>query len=156
MPTDPIPTTSTEQTAQRNLLLFTSVSSLDGTVMLLAAGGALSSTAGAAVAGLTVVAGAGAWLSARDAFRSGLGGGAWRRLLSVALPAMVLTLIATLVGTQVGGVALTVLPKVAGVALLFVAAEVTWGRAVRIGRVPVALALLLVGIPLEVLGAWTP
>lgn len=143
------------RTATSHLLLFTTISALDGTILMLAASGTFHDPWTATVAGLTVVAGAGAWLSARRAFA---GGCDWKRLVRVAIPAALATTIAALVGAHLGSLHLTVLPKAAGVALLLIAAEVAGWRLPRVQRlpVPVPLALIAFALPLEVLAHWTP
>ncbi|MGB0653593.1 MAG: hypothetical protein ACPGQL_10385, partial [Thermoplasmatota archaeon] len=75
------------QQARRSLLLLATLSSIDGTIVVLAASGALSSLAGAIVIGLTTVAGVGAWLAARE----GIGPGSphrWRFLAGLGLAAV--------------------------------------------------------------------
>lgn len=139
------------------LLLLTSLCSIDGTMMMLAATGALSSLGGAVVAGLTVVAGVGSWLAARREF-----GG--RRLtgedaLALTLVALVATVAATLSGVvaallATGAWELAVLPRAGGVVLLLLALEIGGVRLPRIRGVPPTVALVAASVLLEGVVQW--
>lgn len=134
-----------------NLLLLTTLGAVDGTVFLMAASGALSTLAGAVTCGLTVVAGAGAWLVARDEFgrgertrRDGL------RLAATAGVASAVTLAAAWLGASLAGaVQLIVLPKAAGLVILLVAAEVAGLGLPRVKGLPLPVAALAVALVVE-------
>lgn len=140
-----------------NLLLMTCLGAVDGTVLLLAAGGALSSVGAAVVVGLTVVSGAGAWIAAYQAF----GGrqrtaGDYRLLAGIALLSVTATVAAAWVGMAIGeALRFHVLPKAVGVVLFLVAAEVAGLRLPRPGRAPLPLVAVAAAGLLEVVH-WIP
>lgn len=144
---------------QSGLLLLTSICSLDGTLMMLAATGVLSTWAGVLVTGLTVVAGAGAWLAARAEFAN-------RRLRAddVALLALLVTVgalaaaAAGALGAYVGSasVELRVLPRATGIVLLLLALEIGGVPLPRIARVPLAPLVLTAALVLEGAFRWIP
>lgn len=141
------------------LLLMSSIAAVDGTVLMLAATGTLSTWSGALVTGLTVIAGVGAWLAARREF----GGRVLRRddRLLLALVAGVGTLAvlaAAALGAWVAGsnVELRVLPKGAGVALLLLSVEVAGLRLPRLGPVPWPALAVVAALALEAGLRWIP
>jgi hypothetical protein len=141
-----------------NLYLLTLLSTVDGSLVVLAAGGQLSSLGGAVAVGLTVIAGAGSWLAARQAFAGRRPGGADLRALgALGLVTAAATVASVWLGTTLGNaVALHVLPKAAGVALFLVAAEVGGLRVPRLRGVPLA-PLAVAGAALaEVALRWIP
>lgn len=140
------------------LYLLTLLSTLDGSLVLLAANGQLSSLGGAVAVGLTVIAGAGSWLAARRAFTGRRPGGAELRALGVlGLVTLAATVASVWLGTTLGrAVALHVLPKAAGLALFLVAAEVGGLRVPRVRGVPLAPLAVGAGILAEVALRWTP
>jgi hypothetical protein len=137
------------------LYLLTLLSTVDGSLLLLSASGQLSSPGSALAVGLTVIAGAGSWLAARQAF-AGQGG----RRAFVALGLLgVVTLAATVASVLLGnalGTALTlhVLPKATGVVLLLVAADVGGLTVPRVRGLPLPVAVLAVAGVLEALTQW--
>lgn len=154
-----------------NLLVLTTLGAIDGTVFLLAASGALATWSGAVVAGLTVVAGAGAWIAAREEFvqrggrsdgrrgrqrsadgagRAALDRAAWLRLAAIACVAIAATVAAAWAGAALAGrIELHVLPTAAGVVLLLVAAEVAGLDLPRPRGLPLPVAALLGAVALE-------
>lgn len=143
--------------AGSSLLFLTSISSLDGTVFLLAASGQLATPLGALVTGLTVVAGVGSWLAARAEFSA-------RRLTredAFALALMgalvvALTAGAALLGARLAGtLTLRIVPKAAGVVLGLIALEMAGARLPRVARVPPAALVLGAAALLEGVLAWT-
>ena len=138
------------------LYLLTLLSTVDGSLLLLAANGQLSSLGGALVVGLTVIAGAGSWLAARQAFDGRRSANDWLALGVLG----VLTLAATVVSVWLGatlGSALTlhVLPKAGGVVLLLVAAEVAGLRLPKTRGVPLPLAAIAAAGVLEGVAQWS-
>lgn len=134
-----------------NLLLMTCLGAVDGTVLLMAAGGALRSLSAAVVVGLTVVSGVGAWLAAYQAF-----GGRhrtasdYRLLAGIALLSVAATVLAAWVGVTLGeALRFHVLPKAVGVVLFLVAAEVGGLRLPRPGRAPLPLLAMAAAGVLE-------
>lgn len=143
--------------AGSSVLFLTSIASLDGTVFVLAASGQLASLTGALVTGLTVVAGVGSWLAARDEFSA-------RRLtredaLALALMGALVvaaTVAAALLGARAAEtLTLRVLPRAAGVILGLLALEMAGLRAPRIANVPPTLVVLAAAAALEGVLAWT-
>lgn len=138
------------------LFAVTLLSAVDGSLLLLAAAGRLRTLGGALAVGLLVVAGAGSWLAARQAFagrRPDARG--WRVLGLLGALTLASTVAATWVGATLGqAVTLHVLPKAAGVVLLLLSAEMAGVRVPRLGRVPLPVAALVAGSALEAL-LWT-
>ena len=138
------------------LFMLCTLAAMDGTIALLAAGGRLSTWGGAVAAGLTTIAGAGAWIAARQAFggrrRTARDYGLLTLLGAVTAGAAVA---AASLGALIGSRHLEFLPKAAGLALLLVAAEVAGLRVPRAKGVPLPLVVALAGGVLEVL-RWTP
>lgn len=101
------------------LFLSTALPSVDGTLAAIAAGGGLATAHGATVAGLTVIAGAGAWSAARREFA---GGGHARTLVVLAVASTALA-----VAAAWGGAAASArwpwFPTVAGAFVLALAAN---------------------------------
>lgn len=141
-----------------NLLVLTSLAAVDGTIFLLAAGGALSTASGAIVAGLTVIGGAGAWLTARDEYgRRELSRRDWAEMATVAALAVAATVAAAAAGAWLAGaVQLTVLPHAAGLVILLVAAEIYGVELPRLRGLPLTVVTLIAAILLEVSLAWIP
>ncbi len=140
-----------------NLLLMTCLGAVDGTILLLAASGALASIGSAVVVGLTVVSGAGAWIAAYQAF-----GGRkhsardYRALAGIALLSIVATVAAAWLGMALGeAVRFHVLPKAVGVVLFLVGAEVAGLRLPRPGHAPLPLLVVGAAVLVEVV-LWIP
>lgn len=151
------PAVPTDKRAAANLLLMTSLGAVDGTVLLMAASGALASVGSAVVVGLTVVSGAGAWIAAYQAFggRRRTAGDYWL-LAGIALLSAVATVAAAWVGMALGeAVRFHVLPKAVGVILFLVGAEVAGLRLPRPGRAPLPLLAVGAAALLEV-AYWIP
>lgn len=143
--------------AAGTLALVTSLGALDGTLVLLAAGGALSTWSGAVGAGLTVIAGAGAWIAAHQAYGGRRRTGHDYAVLGViALATSLATVLAAWLGGHVGAsVSFLVLPRVAGLALLLVALEVGGFRTPRLHGAPLPAVVTLGGLLLEGVAQWT-
>ncbi len=146
-----------ERVGPTTLLGMTCLGAFDGTIVLLAASGAMSTMAGAILTGLTVVAGIGAWIVARQAFPAR--GRTWRDravLAIVALATSLATVAAAWLGDMVGGaVTLHVLPRAAGLILLAVAVEVGGWRLPRVRGIPLPFALIGAAGILEGVAQWT-
>jgi hypothetical protein len=142
----------------RSLYLLTLLSTVDGSLVLLAAGGHLSSLGGAVAVGLTVIAGAGSWLAARQAFAGRRPGRADLRALALlGVATLAATVASVWLGTALGdAAALLVMPKAAGIALFLVAAEVGGLRVPTLRGVPLALVAVAASAVLEVALRWTP
>jgi hypothetical protein len=141
-----------------NLYLLTLLSTVDGSLVVLAAGGHLSSLGGAVAVGLTVIAGAGSWLAARQAFSGRRPGGAdLRALAALGLITTAATVASVWLGTALGtSVALHVMPKAAGIALFLVAAEVGGLRVPRLRGIPLAPLAVAGSALAEVALRWIP
>lgn len=141
-----------------NLLVMTGLGAADGTIILLAAQGVLSTLAGAIATGLTVVGGVGAWLVAREVYASRrLTGRDAAVLAAVALATSLATAAAAWLGDWVSGtLTLHVLPRAAGLVLLLIAVEVGGIRLPRIARVPLPAFIIAAGFILEGVAQWTP
>lgn len=135
-----------------NLLVLTTLGAVDGTIFLLAAGGTLATLEGAVVTGLTVIGGAGAWLTAQEEFgQRNLSGRDWSRLGLIAALAVAATLAAAAVGAAVAGlVELVVLPKAAGVVLILIAADIAGADLPRVKALPLPVVAVLLALVLEV------
>ncbi len=155
---DPPDLPAAARPAVSSLFLLTLLSAVDGSLLVLAAQGALDSFGGAVTVGLTVIAGAGSWLAAHRAFAGRRLRAADHAVLALlGVLAVVGTLAAAWLGVHLGtAVTLHVLPKAAGVVLWLVAAEVAGLRLPRPGRVPLPLLALAAGSLLEVVAQWTP
>ncbi len=139
---------------KRDLLVMTCLGAIDGTIVLLAATGGLSSWSAAIVAGLTIVTGVGAWLAARDAFA---GGREWFTLGAIAIISTTATVAAAWLGVHLGAaVTLHVLPKAAGIFLCVLGAQMAGLRIPSPQHVPAPLAVLAGGLALEGIVQWTP
>jgi len=140
-----------------NLYLLTLLSAVDGSLVLLAASGQLATLGGALTVGLTVVAGAGAWIAAQQAF--GSRPRTQRDVRSLGILAVITvasTVASAAVGLRLGqSVTLHVLPKAAAVVLFLVAAEVGGWRLPRPARVPMPLWVTGAAGALEVASRWT-
>jgi hypothetical protein len=140
-----------------NLYLLTLLSTVDGSLVVLAAGGQLSSLGGAVAVGLTVIAGAGSWLAARQAFGGRPGKDGLRSLALLGVVTVAATVASVWLGTALGNaVALHVLPKAAGIALFLVAAEVGGLRVPTLRGVPLAPLAVAGAAVLEVALRWIP
>jgi hypothetical protein len=139
-----------------SLFALTLLSAADGSLLALAAAGRLSTLGGALTVGLLVVAGAGSWLAARQAFagrRPDARG--WRALGLLGVLTLASTVASAWLGSALGeAVTLHALPKAAGVVLLLLSAEMAGVRMPRPGRVPLPVAALAAGFALEAL-LWT-
>lgn len=142
-----------KRAAESKLFLMTSLPAVDGTLFALAATGRLATPAVAVTVGLTIIAGAGAWLSAREEF-SGERGGDRGTLLFIALASTLLALAATTAGALVGAhVTLVALPTAAGLALVALAAEFAGARLPRVAGLAAPTLIVIGGIAGEVI-AW--
>ncbi len=137
-----------------HLLGMTCLSSVDGTIPMLAASGAFANPATSATLGLTVVAGIGAWITAWQAYPEKLGRQDWLRLGAYAGITMLVTLAAAWLGAALAP-AMHVLPYVAGVVVLLIAMQIAGLRLPRLGKVPLPLGVVAAGMLLEVL-LWIP
>ncbi len=132
------------------LLLMTTLGAIDGTILLLAAQGVLDSLAGAILTGLTVIGGAGAWITARQAFGARHGLQANLALGAIAVLGSLAAVAAAALGSWIGSTMdLAVLPKAVGVVLLLVAAEVSGLRLPHLAGLPLPVAGVLAAIILE-------
>lgn len=140
-----------------SLFVLTLLSAIDGSLLALAAAGRLTSLADSVTIGLVVVAGAGSWLAANQAFAGRRRAGAdWAALGLLGVLTLASTLGAVWLGARLGdALTLHVLPKGAGVVLFLVGAEVAGLRMPKAGRVPLPLAALAAVIALEVGLQWT-
>lgn len=140
------------------LFLLTTLPAVDGGILVLAATGRLSSFWSAAVVGLTMIAGAGAWIAARDAFgtrpwtlRN------WASLLVLGAVTVIATVAAAWLGSTLGqAVTLHVLPKVAGIAMCLIGAEIAGVRFPRPVGLPLPVVAVAAGVLAEVVLQWTP
>lgn len=139
------------------VFVLTLLSAVDGTLLALAAAGRLRSLADAVTIGLVVVAGAGSWLAANQAFAGRRRTGAdWGLLGALGALTLASTVAAAWLGVRLGdAVTLHVLPKGAGVVLALVGAEVAGLRLPRVGRVPLPLAGLALVLAAEGAVQWT-
>lgn len=141
-----------------HLLTVTTISALDGTLLLLVAAGTLETLTGAITTGLTVIAGGGAWVTARELYGGRPLRGRDRTTLGlIALVAIPLALGAVWVASRTGLTAgLQYLPHAAGFVLLLLAADITGLRLPRPAGAPLP-ALVVAGTAiLEVFAHWTP
>ncbi len=136
------------------LLGMTCLSSVDGTIPMLAATGAFANPATSAALGLTVVAGIGAWITAWQAYPDKLAGKDWLRLGLYAGITMLVTLAAAWLGAVVAP-ALVVLPFVAGLVVLLIALQIAGIQLPRLGKAPLPIVVVLAGLLLEV-ALWIP
>lgn len=122
-------------------------------MLILAAGGAFASLASSVLVGLSVLAGFGAWLAAQETFGGRVNRDGWRQLAALGIVTSVATLASVWAGVQLAtAVQLHVLPKVAGLVLCLMGADVA-GLALARGRfTQVASAALGAGALVEV--AW--
>lgn len=150
-----------EPGALNAVFMMCTLAAVDGTVLLLAASGRLSSPAGAMVVGLNVIAGAGAWLAARDAFA----GRSWHAADVGALAALGVAIIGSTVaaawlGLRLGAIDLVVLPKAAGLVLLLIGAQIAGVRLPHPARLPLPVFATVSAVVLELLShaeaAWIP
>ena len=141
-----------------NLFTLTLLSAVDGSLLALAASGQLASLGGAVATGLTVIAGAGSWLAARDAFRHGVRTRRdWAMLAALAVATLAATVASVWLGASLGhAMSLHVLPKATGVVLFLVAAEVAGLRLPRPKRLPLPAVVLAAALALEGALQWIP
>lgn len=148
------PIASAQRASPMSLLMLTCLGALDGTIVVLAASGRLSSLSAAILVGLTVVSGTGAWITARNVFagrRGWQGNLLFWGLAATSIAAVVAA--AWLGSTLAGAIELHVLPKAAGVVLLLIGAEVGGLRLPRVSHAPLPVVALLAGLLLEA-GSW--
>ena len=130
--------------------MLTCLGALDGTIMVLAASGRLSSLSAAILVGLTVISGTGAWITARNVFANRQGWSGNLLFGGLAATSIAAVLAAAWLGSTLGAaVQLHVLPKVAGIVLVLIAAEVGGIRLPRIRHAPLPAVALLAGLLLE-------
>lgn len=148
----------TRRVATSRLFFLSVLTSLDGSVAVLAATGRLSTLAGAGVAGLTVVGGVGCWLSARTEYgQRRLRGQDYVVLAVKGLLVLLSTLAAAAVGLAVGAAGtLRYLPIGGGIVFALLALEVGGLELPRVGRVPLTLLVLALSILVEVASRWIP
>lgn len=148
------PSEASAANAPSRLLGMTCMASVDGTIPVLAAQGALGNPFGAVAIGLTIVAGIGAWIAAWQAFPGRLVRQAWPKLAAYAGISMIVTVAAAALGAALGE-HLVVLPKVAGLVVLLIALQVGGVKLPRIRGIPLTAVSILVGIALEAY-RWIP
>lgn len=130
--------------------MLTCLGALDGTIVVLAASGRLSSLTAAILVGLTVVSGTGAWITARNVFAGRKGWHANALFAGLAVISIAAVLAAAWLGTAIGtAVELHVLPKVAGIVLVLIAAEVGGIHLPRLRHAPLPAVALVFGLALE-------
>jgi hypothetical protein len=138
------------------LYLLTLMSAADGSIVLLAASGHLSTLGGAVAVGLTVIAGAGSWLAAQEAFRGRLRRADHLRLALLGLATLAATVASAWLGASLGAAfRLHLLPKAAGAVLCMLAAEVAGLRVPRLRGVPLPAAALGGAFLLEAVAQWS-
>ena len=124
--------------------------------MALAASGRLNDLGGAVTVGLTVIAGAGSWLAARQAFPR-VGPADLASLVVLGVATLAATVASVWLGTALGtALTLHVLPKAAGIVLLAVAADVAGVPLPKLRGLPLPLVVLAASGVLEVALQWTP
>lgn len=96
---DPLPRATFHAAFRSRLFLATVLPVVDGTLAAVAARGGLSTPAGATLVGLTVIAGAGAWSSARREFA---GGGHGRALAALVVVTTIGAVLAAWAGAEAG------------------------------------------------------
>ena len=140
-----------------SLFILTLLSAVDGSLLALAAAGRLTTLADAVTVGLVVVAGAGSWLAANQAFagrrrtRSD-----WAALGLLGALTLASTVASVWLGARLGdALTLHVLPKGAGLALFLVGAEVAGLRLPKAGRVPLPALGIALAVAVEVALQWT-
>jgi hypothetical protein len=150
--------TASRQGRLGTLYLLTLLSTVDGSLLILAASGHLSSLGGAVAVGLTVIAGAGSWLAAHQAFAGRSPTGTDIAALGfLGLATVAATVASVWLGTELGhAVTLHVLPKVAGVVMFLVAAEIAGLRVPRVRGLPLTAVAVAAGSALEVGAQWIP
>lgn len=139
-----------------SLFALTLLSAVDGSLLALAAAGRLTSVTDAVTIGLVVVAGAGSWLAANQAFaRRKRTTADWIALSALGLVTLASTVASVWLGTRLGdAVTLHILPKGAGLVLFLIGAEVAGLRLPKAGRMPLPLAGLLIVFAVEVGLQW--
>ncbi len=147
------PSEASAANAPSRLLGMTCMASVDGTIPVLAAQGALGNPFGAATVGLTIVAGIGAWIAAWQAFPDRLGR-RWPLLVGLAAISMAVTVSAAAVGAALGD-HLVVLPKVAGLVVLLIALQVGGVKLPSFKGIGLPTLSILAGIALEAY-RWIP
>lgn len=157
-PDRPGPPDRPSRAALGNVYLVTLLSTVDGSLLLLATTGRLSSLGSSIAVGLTIIAGAGSWLAARQAFA---GRRPRRRDLAALATLGAVTVAATVASVWLGttlakGVTLHVMPKAAGIVLFLVAADVAGLRVPRVRGLPLAVVAIGASALLEVAVRWIP
>ncbi len=137
-----------------HLLWMTSLSSIDGTIPLLAAQGHFDSPGAAAAIGLTMVAGIGAWIAAWQAFPKRPGRRELAAITAMIAASSALTILAVAAGIRWGH-HLHVLPHIVGAVVMLVAAQVAGLRLPRIGHLGPPVLLILAASVVEV-ALWIP
>jgi len=157
-PRIPAAAATVRRSAVVNLFVVTLLSAVDGSLLALGASGQLDSLGGAVAVGLTVIAGAGSWVAAREAFGNGVRSRAdVAVLVALALATLAATVASVWLGSSVGrALTLHVLPKAAGVAVCLVAAELAGLRLPRPLRLPLPALVLAGALVLEVATQWIP
>lgn len=150
---DPVdPAVRSPSVRASTLLLMTSLGAIDGTILLLAAQGTLSTLGGALVTGLTVIGGAGAWITARQSFGHRHRLGDHLLLVGIAVLGGAAAVASAALGAWIGAnVELQVLPKAVGAVLMLVAAEVGGIRLPHLVGLPLPFAGVVLAVILEAL-----
>lgn len=146
-----------ETTMRQNpttVLAITLLGALDGTIVVLSARGYFNEIGSAIAVGLTVIAGAGAWITARQSFHGVRVRNQWRVLAIMALVSSLATAGAAWLGGELGALTLLVLPRVAGLVLLLIALEVGGLSLPRIQRIPLPALLIVAGFAAEGVAQW--
>ncbi len=143
-----------ERLKSSRLLVLTNLAAVDGTLFAFAASGAFTDFGGAALVGLTVIGGAGAWSAARDEFARPKGVADWLALAALAFLSTFAAVAVALAGAELGTrVALTFIPIAAGIAVLMIAVEIAGLRLPRLRGVGLPAVVLVLGGALEVVAS---
>ncbi len=154
---EPVPETGQRSVRATTLLLMTSLGAIDGTILLLAAQGVLDTVGGAVLTGLTVIGGAGAWITARQAFAGRNRARDHLMFAGIALIGSLAAVAAAALGAFIGNtMELTVLPKAVGIVLLLVAAEVGGVRLPHLLGLPLPMLAVLLSLAAEGVAQSTP
>ncbi|HWG91151.1 MAG TPA: hypothetical protein VNZ52_09930 [Candidatus Thermoplasmatota archaeon] len=137
------------------LALFTVLPAVDGTLFSLGAAGAFANPVTSTTVGLTVIAGAGSWLSAREEF------GPWtrghrKRFLLLGLLAAALAVAAGAAGAFIGAhLSLVAIPIGAAVALALLGVAVAGAKLPQPLGLPLPAWSVVAAVVVEVALAWT-
>jgi hypothetical protein len=140
--------------AHHRLLGMTCISSIDGTVPMLAATGAFANPATSAALGLTVVAGIGAWITAWQTHPERLVRADWFRLAIYAAITMAVTMAGAALGALLAG-DLVVLPWAAGTVVGLIAMQIAGIKLPSLGKAQLPMLVVGLGAILEAI-LWIP